>query len=292
MDHRRHATLMLVMTLLVRDEQDILEANLEHHLAAGVDQFVVTDHRSTDATSEILERYRRLRVLESTREESPAYLQATWVTRMARRAHALGATWVINADADEFWWPRDASLRDGLMSVPYGQDVIVARRYDFPPVPDESGAFHDRMDLRELRSRNLLGQPLPPKVAHRAHQQIVVAQGNHSVSAPGLGRACDDGRVEIMHFPMRTFAQFERKIVNGGSAYEAPESPPIVGGTWRYAYREWRMGRLRDLYGQHVLAHERVSERLAAGEIVKDTRLADRLNALPGRAAVANPPAA
>jgi hypothetical protein len=221
-----------------------------------------------------------MRVLEHTREESPAYLQAEWVTRMARRAHAVGADWVINSDADEFWWPRAGSLRAAFASVPAGHDIVLAHRHEFVPVTDESGEFYERIKYRETDSRNLLGEPLPPKVGHRAHPDVIVEQGNHGVSAPGLGAACDDGRIEILHFPMRTFAQFERKVVNGGSAYEVPGSPPIVGGTWRYAYDEWREGRLRSVYDQRALEEERLIDRLAAGEIVRDTRLADRLEAL------------
>ena len=49
------------MALKVRDEGDILEANLRFHHALGVDHFVVTDNGSTDETPEILAPLRRRR---------------------------------------------------------------------------------------------------------------------------------------------------------------------------------------------------------------------------------------
>ena len=41
----------------MRDESDILALNLSITLAQGVDQFIVTDNRSVDATPDILQSY-------------------------------------------------------------------------------------------------------------------------------------------------------------------------------------------------------------------------------------------
>ncbi|HEY8764567.1 MAG TPA: glycosyltransferase family 2 protein [Solirubrobacteraceae bacterium] len=49
----------LVMTLLVRDEEDILRENLDFHLAAGVDEVILMDNRSVDGTAAIAREYER-----------------------------------------------------------------------------------------------------------------------------------------------------------------------------------------------------------------------------------------
>lgn len=40
--------LKLIITLLVKDEEDILETNIRFHKAMGADGFIVTSHNSTD----------------------------------------------------------------------------------------------------------------------------------------------------------------------------------------------------------------------------------------------------
>ena len=55
----------LVMTLLVRNEADIVDAQIAFHLHAGVDFVIATDNRSEDGTTEILERYERAGVLQA-----------------------------------------------------------------------------------------------------------------------------------------------------------------------------------------------------------------------------------
>ena len=110
--------MQLALTLLAKNEADVIDASLAYHLAAGVDFVVATDNGSTDQTLEILERYQRDGVLELIREPSTDFRQGEWVTRMARRAAARGADWVIIADAAEFWWPRAGNLKEALERLP------------------------------------------------------------------------------------------------------------------------------------------------------------------------------
>lgn len=44
----------ITMTLLVRNEQDIIAENIWFHHALGVDSFIVMDNLSTDATADIV----------------------------------------------------------------------------------------------------------------------------------------------------------------------------------------------------------------------------------------------
>ena len=45
------------MTLLARDEIDVVDSWLSFHLNAGVDVVIATDNRSQDGTTEVLEVY-------------------------------------------------------------------------------------------------------------------------------------------------------------------------------------------------------------------------------------------
>src|SRR5215208_4874338 len=236
----------LVMTLLVRDEQDIIAEHLDFHLAQGVDEVIVTDNGSEDATLDILSEYESRGTVRVIHEPSDDYSQGKWVTRMARLAASEhGADWVINSDADEFWWPRSGTLASTFAGLDDDVGVVVCRRTNFVPQPEDDQPFWERMTVRERESLNPVGKPLPPKLAHRAHPKITVVQGNHRLRGPELGERLDDGSIEIFHFPMRSYAQFENKIVKGGQAYARNrELPEKIGRTWRRLYEVYRRGEL------------------------------------------------
>ena len=137
---------MLVLTLLVRDEADIVEASLVFHLNAGVDFVIATDHRSQDGSREILERYERQGVLHLIREDGSGFDSQALRTRMARMAATqYRADWVIGADADEFFWPRRGSLPELLAAVPNRFGVVRAPWRFFVARPDGGVFFAERM---------------------------------------------------------------------------------------------------------------------------------------------------
>lgn len=265
----------LVMTLLVRDEEDIISANIEYHLARGVDFFVVTDNLSEDHTPEILEHYRGMGVLHRITETDDSFAQHEWVTRMARMAHAeFGADWVIESDADEFWWPEKASdLKAALQAVPVEAAAVRAERHNFVPRPRTANGFVNTMIVREARSVNALGAPLPPKVCHRGFEDVAVEQGNHAVSRAGVRLETVSAAISILHFPLRTYRQFAHKIAVGGAAYERSPELKAFGGTWRMLHEKLKRGELEEYYRSQELDDEAIERGLVEGRLEHDDRL-------------------
>jgi Glycosyl transferase family 2 len=267
----------LVLTLLVRDEADIVESTIAYHLERGVDFVVVTDNGSVDGTRELVQPFARAGEARLIDEAGDDYSQARWVTRMARLAAAdHGADWVLHADADEFWWPEAADLKDAFGELPPDCAVVQAPRENFPPSQAfDDRPFFERMTLRDTRSVNPLGQPLPPKCAHRAHPAVEVGQGNHWAIAPGFGSPRPLRGTTIFHFPARSYAQVERKIVLGGRAYARnQELPPEVGHAWRRLYALYLEGGLPEWYARQL------PQPADAGRYVRDERLRDVLRNL------------
>lgn len=137
------------------------------------------------------------------------------------------------------------------------------------------------MIYRTVESLNPLGEALPPKVFHRAFDDVVVEQGNHWASRTGELLPYDAEPLEILHFPVRTPAQLENKIVKGGAAYERnDEVNADAGHCWRSLYEEWKEHGLGHHIATQFLSEEQVQDGLGTGSLVEDTRLRDLLRTL------------
>jgi hypothetical protein len=280
----------LVMTLLARDEIDVVDSWLAFHLNAGVDKVVATDNRSQDGTTEVLEAYARSGHVHLIREPGEDLRQNEWVTRMARLAATeYGADWVINSDADEFWWPRGASLSEVLAAVPPRYGTVGAFLRVFCPRPDD-GHFAERMTVRfsalaPINEPASLYKPIR-KIIHRGHPGIKVTRGNHALVDSPFAPLRGWFPVECFHFPLRSAAQCARKAELQGVAFEKyVKRPPTAYHADMYA--ALRDGRIADYYEALVVSDDEFERGVRLGRLVVDTRLRDALRTLRDRSSEA-----
>jgi hypothetical protein len=290
----------LVMTLLVRDEADIVDASIAYHLAAGVDAIVATDNASVDGTAAILARWERTGRVTVIREPETNYRQYAWVTRMARLAASeLDADWVLHNDADQFWWPQTHSLKEVFASIPDEYGVLAAPKLNFLPPAANAPArsWEDAMTVREAIESPAPGVRRPAgtsiAIAHRADPDVTVGQGNHSLLDSPLQPTPPWYPIVLLHFPDRTYEQFERKVRNGGAAMAqgAKDLPERTGRHWKELYKTWCAGRLQEAWQARVSDSAEIRERLARGELVADHRLQKRLGELRSRDGFGTPDA-
>ena len=270
----------LVMTLLARDEIDVVDAWLAFHLNAGVDVVIATDNRSRDGTTEVLEEYARTGQVHVIHEPGEDLRQDEWVTRMARLAATeYGADWVINSDADEFWWPRGASLAEVLAAVPPRYGTVGAFLRVFCPRPGE-GDFAERMTVRfsalaPINDPASLYKPIR-KIIHRGHPEIRLTRGNHALVGSPFAPLRGWFPIECLHFPLRTAAQCEHKAGLQGAAFakHVPRPPTAYHADMYAALRE---GRIAEYYDALVVSDDELERGVAEGRLVVDTRLRDAL---------------
>jgi hypothetical protein len=264
----------LVMIMAVRDAADVVRENLDYHLSQGVDLALVTDHRSGDGTTRILREYERRGAVRLLRRRGPwdQAAQYTELAQLAVREH--GADWVLPNDADEFWLPREGTVREALLAAPAEAAFLRCRRVNFVATPEDGRVWWQRMTLRQRLSSNDQGSPLPGKVVHRAWPGLEIRKGNHrpAEGAPGKGAALET--VEVLHFQMRSYGQFERGVRQ--LARELRRSKAAGHGPGKARRRQVRMLRA----GKLASHYERLTASAPGEAVVEDERLARALSRL------------
>jgi Glycosyl transferase family 2 len=274
----------LVVTVLARDEADVIGDQVAFHLNAGADFVIATDNNSRDGTTEILDGYRRDGVLHLIREPAEGLRQGEWVTRMARLAATdFGADWVINTDADEFWWPRGGSLKELLAAVPKRYGIVHSFWRSFVPRPDDDASFAERMTAR-LSQHAPINDPTSfyrpvIKVAHRADPNVVVGRGNHGLLDSPFLPLTTWHPLEVLHFPLRSRAQWMRKIELQGDAFTKHIERAGTGYHLK-SYDALQAGRIDEQYESLVVDDVALERGVAEGTLVVDTRLRDALRTI------------
>ena len=250
------------MTLLVRDEADIVRQNIEFHLKHGVDFIIATDHKSNDGTSEILKEYEDKGVLFLIREENESRYQAKWVNHMGKLAfEKFGANLIFHCDADEFWYPKSGNIKTQLLSQPLVdilkvqvRNVLLKNRDMAEKFPADVGYIVNN----PLASKDVINDSkeisfflfkYPVKVIYKLSDSYLnVCRGNHRVIERDNYVASDAVDITIYHFPIRGKANFFSKVRKSYAAEKESPSSSTNGWHWQRWCEMYRQGELENEY--------------------------------------------
>jgi hypothetical protein len=239
------AFLHCAVVTMVKDEADIIHANLRWLYHIGARRFVVMDNMSADTT------WTEVMLFGTDRPDAEVLLlrdpvvphyQSEKVSAMMQLARQRwpDIAWVLPVDADEF-----CVAKHGLRALAYVpahvQALTIPKVIHFLRMgtaePQAAQIDFARMDVRSSLFC------VPPKVIARADPRLRISQGNHKVFGEQARVAYAGGfQYGFFHreFQTRSFAQFLRKVVNGGAAILAARANG------------------RDVGGEHWMAWHRI----------------------------------
>jgi hypothetical protein len=282
----------IILLTATSDQGDILKDYIEWHLHLGIDLVLAEDCNSSDETHEILDSFEkggRVRWFRAPDKKEQGYQPAAKLIDMAREEYS--ADWIILNDVDEFLCAEGGDLRAILDSV--ADDGVTAinvscRNMTGPPLTKDRATKSQtlRIDrpVQETYEQQLSGDiPVPwifirhpPKIIVRGDALERFGRGTHEVHTT-RGKTLENSTlVQFLHFPIRGYDKFEKKIRNVAAFFEVNKH---LEGWWGWHWRRWirihQEGRLRDEYEKQFVAPGRAAELVQEGTCSVDTTLAD-----------------
>jgi Glycosyl transferase family 2 len=257
--------------MMLRNEADIISANVRYHSSVGVTDFFIVDNGSSDRTPKILARLaREFPGLRWTKDDGP-YQQSMITTGLAQEAHTAGVDWVVPIDADEFWFSGDSGL-PGVLST-----------CDAAALEVELSTFVQYREVSRLREDNLLSMTrrirapkvyadawrlvqsgdiafvemaYPPKWISRSSASLSIHPGNHGIDGID-GTRTSTNAIQCFHAPLRAREVLHAKAEQGRRWREIGAGPEAAWHTQRWAdleasgelYADWAANSWRLLGG-------------------------------------------
>lgn len=288
--HRQKARKMkLAMTLLVKDEEKLIEKNIRFHYAMGVNFFVITIHNSTDNTLTIIKKLQEegIPIEIITANDDLGYMQDVRVDKMIKIAkNKFKADWVINADADEFYFSKNFNLRYDITKYNVGNAIEIESVFSFP---DENT---DRLSCPYFIMHYIpkfwyqLDSTLPTegrfiapcsciKVIHSTKGYIKIAAGNHYVNLKNK-KTVTTNNIVLYHFTDGSYADFEEKVKRYYNTFSTKEQQAGMGEHVQRLIDLYDRGKLKEHYNS-LYSKEMRDKLIEIGIVGKDYSLINYL---------------
>jgi hypothetical protein len=257
------------MTLLVKDEADLIYYHIKWHLSQGIDFFVITDNGSKDGTLESIKNLICEGIDIVLIEDDSGYDQQNMVDRMIRVAIKRSADWIINSDADEFWISKGHNIRTTLQSQRH--NVIYVPVFNVLPSSD---VFYrsDQLIVKEFKKKNNQHKNYfnfhPPSVIHLREGYKMIHSGNHDVDFEKKN-SVNTNDLFIAHYYVRSLDHFIRKfLINGEKWNESAYS--FLDRRWTSLYYRHKNELISEIELYHDFMLKDIQEHLAKTGYIKE----------------------
>ena len=281
---------MLIVVTTTWNSATLIETFLRHYRALGVDQVLVMDFDSGDGTDELLRSIEWAGFVRTVPFTGLAGLDSSNLMLDLARDWFGPNTVCLFCDPDEL---LSLAAESDVPSLLGDADAVVLPRHNVTGLRSVAVAEADslsalqglnlRIDVRcervpmEDMHKERLVPPwiytaIPGKVLVRAGGVLSIGAGDHvAVVAPGRHVGTPARAAYLLHFPMRSYAEFEQKITMYTEFIAA--NPELEIG-WGWQARRWikvaAAGRLHEEYLEQFVSGDQLAELIGDGTLVRD----------------------
>ena len=242
---------------MVRNEIDVIEFCIEHHLSQGLDYIFICDNGSTDGTLEYLRIKAKIDERVVLYEDPGQYHQQQIINHLSKLAYDNGCTWIVPFDADELWLSENtlkndllkiqtSSVRVRLKDFVQSSEVLMPKSGTYASIkwrlPDNQPLISPNDIIDGYKS--MIESPSLYKYIIKTSENLNIFPGAHGFSGQDTS-FYEGSEFKAYHIPIRSYQALISKAEQGQRLIDAGYPETHGWHVQRYA-RLYREGLLLD----------------------------------------------